>query len=103
VTKANRRGVHVRAILDENQEPGRYATYPLNHAGVPVEIDDKPAIAHNKEMVFDDQALFTGSFNFNKSARECNAENRMLVCADTLAVKADTDNWHKRYRQSRAY
>jgi phosphatidylserine/phosphatidylglycerophosphate/cardiolipin synthase-like enzyme len=70
---------------------------------VPVVIDSKPAIAHNKVMVFDDQAVFTGSFNFTKSAQERNAENGMLIRGDAAVVKAYTDNWNKRYRQSRAY
>ncbi|BDB26206.1 hypothetical protein Tamer19_25950 [Cupriavidus sp. TA19] len=104
VAQAHRRGVDVRVILDKSQESERYtsATY-LKHAGVPVVIDNKPAIAHNKVMVFDDQAVFTGSFNFTKSAQERNAENGMLIRGDAAVVKAYTDNWHKRYRQSRAY
>ncbi|AMR82304.1 phospholipase [Cupriavidus nantongensis] len=104
VAQAHRRGVDVRVILDKSQQSERYtsATF-LKHAGVPVVIDNKPAIAHNKVMVFDDQAVFTGSFNFTKSAQERNAENGMLIRGDAAVVKAYTDNWHKRYRQSRAY
>ncbi len=104
VAQAHKRGVEVRVILDKSQQSERYtsATY-LKHAGVPVVIDNKPAIAHNKVMVFDDQAVFTGSFNFTKSAQERNAENGMLIRGDAAVVKAYTDNWNKRYRQSRAY
>ncbi|KUE85453.1 Phosphatidylserine/phosphatidylglycerophosphate/cardiolipin synthase [Cupriavidus necator] len=104
VAQAHRRGVDVRVILDKSQQSERYtsATY-LKHAGVPVVIDNKPAIAHNKVMVFDDQAVFTGSFNFTKSAQERNAENGMLIRGDAAVVRAYTDNWNKRYQQSRAY
>jgi phosphatidylserine/phosphatidylglycerophosphate/cardiolipin synthase-like enzyme len=104
VVQAHKRGVDVRVILDKSQVSERYtsATF-LKHAGVPVVIDTKPAIAHNKVMVFDGQAVFTGSFNFTKSAQERNAENGMLIRGDTAVVKAYTDNWNARFRQSSAY
>ncbi len=104
VTQAHKRGVDVRVIVDKSQVSERYtsATF-LKHAGIPVVIDTKPAIAHNKVMVFDDQAVFTGSFNFTKSAEERNAENGMLIRGDAAVVKAYTDNWNARYRQSSAY
>ncbi|WER49737.1 phospholipase D family protein [Cupriavidus sp. WKF15] len=104
VAQAHKRGVDVRVILDKSQVSERYtsATF-LKHAGIPVVIDTKPAIAHNKVMVFDDQAVFTGSFNFTKSAEERNAENGMLIRGDAAVVKAYTDNWNTRYQQSSAY
>ncbi len=104
VAQAHRRGVDVRVILDKSQLSERYtsATF-LHNAGIPVVIDKKPAIAHNKVMVFDDQAVFTGSFNFTKSAETRNAENGMLIRGDAAVVKAYTDNWMTRYRMSDAY
>jgi len=96
--------VDVRVILDKSQVSERYtsATF-LKNAGIPVVIDTKPAIAHNKVMVFDDQAVFTGSFNFTRSAQERNAENGMLIRGDAAVVRAYTENWNTRYRQSSAY
>jgi len=104
VTEAHQRGVDVRVIVDKSQVSERYtsATF-LKHAGIPVVIDKRPAIAHNKVMVFDDQAVFTGSFNFTKSAQERNAENGMLIRGDKTVVKAYSDNWHTRFEQSTAY
>lgn len=104
VTEAHQRGVDVRVIVDKSQASERYtsATF-LKNAGIPVVIDTKPAIAHNKVMVFDDQAVFTGSFNFTKSAQERNAENGMLIRGDSAVVKAYTDNWRTRFEKSSAY
>ncbi|CAG9184759.1 hypothetical protein LMG23994_05497 [Cupriavidus pinatubonensis] len=104
VVQAHKRGVDVRVIVDKSQVGERYtsATF-LKHAGIPVVIDTKPAIAHNKVMVFDDQAVFTGSFNFTKSAEERNAENGMLIRGDSAVVKAYTENWNARFQQSSAY
>lgn len=104
VAQAHRRGVDVRVIVDKSQVSERYtsATF-LKHAGIPVVVDTKPAIAHNKVMVFDDQAVFTGSFNFTKSAQQRNAENGMLIRGDGAVVRAYTDNWNIRFRQSTPY
>lgn len=104
VVQAHRRGVEVRVILDKSQLSERYtsATF-LRDAGIPVVIDNKPAIAHNKVMVFDDEAVFTGSFNFTRSAQERNAENGMLIRGDAAVVKAYMDNWKTRFRMSSEY
>ncbi|WP_228980547.1 phospholipase D family nuclease [Paraburkholderia gardini] len=104
VKRAKDRGVDVRVILDKSQVSQRYssATF-LRNAGIPVVIDTKPAIAHNKVMVFDNASVFTGSFNFTKSAQERNAENGFLVRGDDRIVRAYVDNWNERFRVSTPY
>lgn len=104
VKRAKERGVDVRVIVDESQVSEKYtsATF-LKNAGVPVVVDTKPAIAHNKVMIFDERAVFTGSFNFTKSAQERNAENGVLIRDDPGLVKAYSDNWATRYRLSSPY
>jgi phosphatidylserine/phosphatidylglycerophosphate/cardiolipin synthase-like enzyme len=104
VAAAHARGVDVRVILDKSQTSERYtsATF-LKNAGIPVVIDTRPAIAHNKVMVFDQRAVFTGSFNFTKSAQQRNAENGILIRGDSALVKSYTDNWATRFGQSTPY
>jgi len=104
VVKAHQRGVDVRVILDKSQLSEKYtsATF-LKHAGIPLVIDTQPAIAHNKVMVFDQEAVFTGSFNFTRSAQTRNAENGMVIRGDASVVKAYTDNWTTRFKQSSTY
>jgi phosphatidylserine/phosphatidylglycerophosphate/cardiolipin synthase-like enzyme len=84
--RAHRRGVKVRLILDRSNRTGKYsgATFMAN-AGVPVLIDAKHSIAHNKIILIDGATLITGSFNFSKSAEEKNAEN-LLVLKDCPAL-----------------
>jgi phosphatidylserine/phosphatidylglycerophosphate/cardiolipin synthase-like enzyme len=62
---AHSRGIKVVTVLDRSQRTQKYsgATF-LANAGIPVFIDDKHAIAHNKIMIIDRQTLITGSFNF---------------------------------------
>lgn len=102
--EAKDRGVDVRAILDKSQRTERYtgATF-LKHAGIPVVIDEKPAIAHSKIFIFDQHAVLTGSFNFTKAAQQKNAENLLVIDGDTRLVQAYTQNWKSRWDVSVAY
>jgi len=104
IKRAKERGVDVKVILDKSQVSQKYsgATY-LRNAGIDVVIDTKPAIAHNKVMIFDGEAVFTGSFNFTKAAQQRNAENGMLVRGDDALTKAYLANWGKRYSVSSRY
>jgi len=95
--------VLVEAILDKSQRKGQYtsATF-LANTGVLTFIDDKHAIAHNKVMIFDREAVITGSFNFTKAAEEKNAENLLIIKSKELA-SAYIDNWMKHREHSEPY
>lgn len=103
LVRAKKRGVDVRAILDKSQRAERYtgATF-LGNAGIPVLIDERPAIAHNKVMVLDGSTVITGSFNFTKAAQEKNAENVLILRDEALAHRYG-DNWRSRAKVSVAY
>jgi len=99
--EAKQRGVDVRAILDKSQRSEKYtsATF-LKNAGVPVVIDERPAIAHSKVIVFDQHSVLTGSYNFSKAAQTRNAENVIVIKGDPTLVRLYTDNWRNRWGQS---
>ncbi len=101
VMEAHNRGIDVRVILDKSQTSERYtvATY-LKNGGIPVWIDTKPAIAHNKIMIFDEDATFTGSFNFTRSAQDRNAENGIIIKGDSNIIQNFIQNWNERKRKS---
>lgn len=102
--EAKERGVDVRAILDKSRRTEKYtgATF-LRHAGIPVVIDERPAIAHSKILIFDQQAVLTGSFNFTKAAQQKNAENLIVIKGDPHLVRAYSENWQTRWNASVAY
>ncbi len=104
LANAKSRGVDVRVILDKSQRSEKYtgATY-LRNANIPVFIDEKPAISHNKVMIFDQNIVLTGSYNFSKSAQERNAENIIVIKGEEKIVKAYTDNWRSRFAVSVPY
>ncbi len=103
VVRAQGRGVHVIAVLDKSQRRERYsgATY-LANAGVPVWIDERPAIAHNKVIVADRRVTITGSFNFTQSAQTRNAEN-LIVISDARVAEAYARNIESRLTKSTPY
>lgn len=98
--EAHKRGVHVEAILDKSQKTAKYtsATFLVN-AGIPVLIDSKHAIAHNKIIIIDQSTLITGSFNFTKAAEEKNAENLLVIKGNQPLV----DKYLKNYEEHREH
>ena len=76
LASARRRGVDVRLILDRSNDNGSYsgAVY-MAKIGVPVLIDRSVAIAHNKLILIDRDAVVMGSLNWTKAGNTKNAEN----------------------------
>jgi phosphatidylserine/phosphatidylglycerophosphate/cardiolipin synthase-like enzyme len=100
---AHKRGVKVEVILDKSQRTQKYssATF-LYNSGIPVKIDAKHAIAHNKVMIIDGETMITGSFNFTKAAEESNAEN-LLVIRDRKLAERYVRNWQEHEKHSEVY
>ena len=102
--QAQKRGVRITAVLDKSNRRQKYsaATF-LKNVGIPVFIDDKHAIAHNKIMIIDNRVVITGSFNFTMAAENKNAEN--LVILDDLPdlTRAYQENFQKHLRHSVPY
>jgi len=98
---AKKRGVDVKVILDKSQyKAEKYsASKFLEHQDVPVWIDSKPAIAHNKIMIIDQATVITGSFNFTKAAQEKNAEN-LIIIRNTALAEQYLNNWELRQKES---
>ena len=95
------RGVAVKVILDKTQVDSKKYTssrYLLNN-NIPVWVDYKPAVAHNKVMIIDEAIVITGSFNFTNAAQYKNAENLLILKNKTLAADY-LKNWQSRLAES---
>ena len=99
---AHRRGVRVEVLLDaEMNRPSSLSVLPqLLEAGIPVAVETRYNIAHNKVMIFDPAsasrgAVATGSYNFTRSARVANAENLLILRGNPALVRTYTDNWQR--------
>jgi len=95
---AKSNNIDVNVILDKTQK-NTSAQYFIEH-GIPVWIDYKPRIAHNKVMIIDNETVITGSFNFTFAAQSKNAEN-VLIIHDKELAKTYLANWNKRQLESK--
>jgi phosphatidylserine/phosphatidylglycerophosphate/cardiolipin synthase-like enzyme len=101
LTRANKRGVQVKIILDKSQyrSHGFSPARLFQNYQIPVFIDYQRGIAHNKVMVIDDKTVITGSFNFTRAAQEKNVEN-VIIISDSILAKKYKNNWQGRADQS---
>ena len=105
---AHARGIDVEVIVDktsarQSKSGSRYsAANYLTNAGIPVWVDAKVAIAHNKVMVIDGALVITGSFNFTTAAQKSNAENLLMIEDGALAAEYKA-NWERRRAVSEPY
>ncbi|MFZ0219490.1 MAG: phospholipase D family protein [Candidatus Aquirickettsiella sp.] len=101
--EAKNRGIQVKVLLDKSQRTQKYSLlHYIVDAGIPVWIDTKPAIVHNKVMIIDEKEVITGSFNFTDSAQKRNAENLVFI-SDTKLAQEYIQNWQNREHQSISY
>jgi len=112
---ARRRGLDVQVILDRGdvcwsdgapkpdcRKADRAEADALVAAAIPVLIDAKHKIAHNKVMVIDADTVITGSFNFTVSAQKANAENLVVLIGADIA-SAFAANWRSHAAHSQPY
>ena len=60
--EAKKRDIRIEVVLDKSQRSEKYSSADfVAHAGIPVYIDAKHKIAHNKIMIIDRNTLITGS------------------------------------------
>ena len=107
--EAQRRGVQVLVLADrdmvvkgENSQIPRFA-----RAGIPVWLETRYAVAHNKIMLIDPHepgaAVMTGSYNYTYSAQARNAENVLILRGNLALVRAYLDNWLRHRSEATVY
>lgn len=102
--EAKKRGIKTEVVLDKSQRSEKYSSADfVAHAGIPVYIDAKHKIAHNKIMIIDRNTLITGSFNFTKSAEESNAENLQIQKGNKPLVDRYIQNYEEHKGHSEGY
>lgn len=97
---AHKKGLKVEIVVDKSQLNGLGSkAEECAKAGIPVYVDRKHQIAHNKIMVVDGLIVITGSFNFTQNAEKNNAEN-LLILDDAEYPQAYMDNFIKHKEHS---
>lgn len=97
---AARAGVKVVVIVDAGEATKDYsAARFLANERVPVRLNARYALQHNKFMVVDGATVQTGSFNYTASAARRNAEN-VLVLRNAPAIAAQyTTEWQRLWHE----
>ena len=102
--RAKQRGVKITAVLDKSNRSQKHsAAASLKDVGIPVFIDDKHAIAHNKIMIIDNRVVITGSFNFTMAAENKNAENLLILEDIPEMTRAYQENFQNHLRHAVPY
>ncbi|MCK9282841.1 MAG: phospholipase D family protein [Rhodocyclaceae bacterium] len=107
--EAQSRGVDVRILADrEMAEQSDHSLVPLlAAAGIPVRLETRYSVAHNKVMVIDsegDQPLvLTGSYNYTWSAQARNAENLLALRGNLALAEAYRINWQRHWDEAQPY
>ena len=88
ILATHQRGISVRIITDNDKarDEGSDIFYMMDR-GVEVRMDNTENHMHHKFAVIDRRVLVNGSFNWTRSASECNQEN-ILVTAEPKLVSA---------------
>ena len=101
LVEAHARGIDVRAVLDKSNARGRRSAAPLLvAAGIPVRIDSRHAIMHDKFVVVDGATVETGSFNFTRAAEVGNAENVIVLRGYPGVASRYEGRWDKLWAES---
>lgn len=104
LVSAKGRGVDVVAILDKSDDrasSGGGAEFVVR-ARIPVFIDYRPAIDHNKVIVVDRHIVVTGSYNFTAAAEHRDTENLTIIDLSEIANRF-LSNWESRRAVSRPF
>ena len=100
LSEAHDRGVSVRLIADKSAPHEHNSMIALvAGAAIPVWIDYRPRIAHNKVMVIDGATVLTGSQNWTVAADTRNAENLLIIHDPALAAAYEA-NFESRLQAS---
>ena len=100
LVQAHKNGIQIQVILDKSHRSERSSVAPRLHSeGIPVWIDPRHAIAHNKVLLIDGTRVLTGSFNFTKAAEGSNAENLLSIRDQSLA-SLYLQNWESHRQHS---
>ena len=101
LVEAHKRGVDVRVVVDKSQKSARYTSANfIANAGIPVRIDFKHAIAHNKVIVVDGHTVEQGSFNYTRAAENSNAENVLVNWDNPKLAELYLRDWKRHWEHS---
>jgi phosphatidylserine/phosphatidylglycerophosphate/cardiolipin synthase-like enzyme len=86
ILAARDRGINVRLVTDSDSLEEDETLQRLNKAKVPIVPDERGAIMHDKFVVVDGQAVWTGSWNFTVNDTYRNNNHAIYIQSPQLAA-----------------
>lgn len=89
ILEAHQRGVVVRIVTDDDHGLNDEANEALRHlqaAGVPLVDDGRSGLMHNKFMILDGRAVWTGSWNYTVNGAYRNNNNVLVLESEWAAA-----------------
>ncbi len=81
-------GVEVRVVVEASQADSAGAEYErLLRDGLDIRLDGNPGDMHHKVVIIDGASVWTGSYNFTRSAEEYNDEGVLIIHSPALAER----------------
>ena len=93
ILRAYERGVKVRVVTDDTHRQ-EDSIKRLEASGIPVIDDESKPLMHNKFVVLDNKAVWTGSFNTTDNCSWKNNNNAVKIYSDKLA-----ENYTKEFNE----
>lgn len=106
---AKKRGVAVAILADQKMlDTGQNSQIPLLAAAdIPVRLETRYAIAHNKIILIDAKTphgiVITGSYNFTWSAQARNAENLLILRDNPALLQRYLNNWQRHHAEAQPF
>ena len=80
IITAHQRGAKARIVTDRTMAGHKSSMIDeLDAAGIPVRVNRRHKIEHNKFAVFDNMRMVTGSYNWTTAATKYNSENCIFL------------------------
>jgi phosphatidylserine/phosphatidylglycerophosphate/cardiolipin synthase-like enzyme len=100
ILDAHERGVTVRMVTDDDHglEDSDGIVQGMKDAGIPIVDDSRSALMHNKFMIMDSAAVWTGSWNYTINGTYRN-NNNALVMQNAQAVAAYQDEFDEMFKR----
>ena len=98
---AHQRGVAVRIVTDDEhglEDKSNSELRDLETAGIPIVSDNRSGLMHNKFIIVDERAVWTGSWNYTLNGTYRNNNNVLVLESDAVAAayKAEFEEMFER-------
>ncbi len=85
--RAQQRGVDIKISMDQQEHTVKGSEYQtLLNNSIPIRVDERSGLMHNKVAVIDGKVVITGSYNWSNAAEERNRENLIIIQDPALAA-----------------